>query len=260
MSTEQFEKYTSGKLIGKEKSDFEASLARNPTLQEQYDVYIMQQSYLQTQKQKAIVKQSMDNALQEFKQEHKGKVQGESGNVIEMPKEEVRKQSMLYYLIPAAVAAMLILGLFIRPLFDATSSSGNDLYANYFNPDAISLQTRSTNAASILKAEQAFNAKNYELAYQQFENLSDEANGGDPQLQFYQGISALGAGNLDEGKQILEPLLTHSVFGAGSRYYLALLMIKQDDIANAKQSLGQIPSISSYYKTAQELLQKLLSE
>lgn len=256
MSTEQFEKYYKGELIGKEKTDFETLLADNPSTKEQYEVYVMQHSFLQTHQQKAMTKQSMDSVLEQFKLEHQDKVHDLSSNV-GIPSTEQKRQSKMVYFIPAAVAAMLVLGLFIRPLFDNATTSTDNLYANYFNPESISLQTRSTNDSSASEAEKAFNDTNYDLAYQKFEKLVAITENTDPQLQFYQGVSALGANKLTEAKQTLEPLLSHSVFGAGANYYLALLNIKQDDITKAKNLLDQIPSSSSYYKTSQELLKKL---
>lgn len=166
-------------------------------------------------------------------------------------------RSKLLYMIPAAIAAVVLLGIFITQTMTTDQLSPESMYASYATVAPLSFSTReSKTEESLLKAQTLFNEKNYTDALPYFKMILVE-NPTNSKAVFYQGYAKIASGDVPGGRADLEPLLSHPLFQHTARFHLALSYLKMDDVDSARSLLSKIPESSNHYGDAQEILGQL---
>lgn len=237
------EKYLSNQLTPEERTSFEVELDTNENLKLRLKILKSQKSYLKNQEAITRSRSAISDVSQEFRKQFQA--------------PEVKKTSKIIYLIPSAIAAMLIVGLFIRPLITATDTSSSALFADYFHPTQLSLLTKNDSNNELLQnAQITFNQENYTEAIGHLTELIDREPANE-QFRFNLAVAELGAGQSNQAITKLEQFYEHPLYGSAALWYAALSYLKLENIVNAKTSLNAIPTDSSYFEAAQQLLKKL---
>lgn len=235
------DKYLSNELNADERLKVEELLSKDEAIQLRLKLLKSQKAFLKNEDAKQKAKSAIESVSEEFKQNDLS--------------TSVKGRSNLRYLIPIAIAATLLLGLFIRPLITSTDTSS--LFSEYYQPAQLSLLTKGdTNAELKQKAQLAFNQQNYHEAVSYLTDLVND-DPSNEQLVFNLAIAELGANQFAAANSRLQSLRVHPVYGPGAHWYSALATIKMGNKENAITLLNNIPSQSSYYTSAQDLLQKL---
>ena len=235
------DKYLSNELSAQDRSAVELALSKDDALSLRLQLLKSQKTFLKNQDAITEAKTAIADLSQEFRE---SKVEPSSPNI----------KRRLFYLIPAAVAALLIIGLFIRPLISSTNTSASEFFGQYFEPAQLSLLTKSDSNTKLMQSAQlAFNQKQYSEAIVHLKELlsNDPTN---EQYIFNLAIAELGVSDHDVSLSRLQPLLDHPIYGSGATWYSALAHLNVDDIEKTMLFLNKIPSQSSYYKSAQALL------
>lgn len=238
-NTEKLDKYLSGELSSAERKKLEIELESNSDLQSQLNTLKMQKSYLKTDDKFKSSRNVIQNISDEFKI-------GES---------EKPSDFKLIYLLPVAVAASLLVALFVLPL--NVSSDADKLFRQHYQPASISLVEKGTSDDELrLNAQSNFNSKNYTNAEKYLTELSAiEKDNLD--ISFYLAIAKIGAQDYNSAISLLKTLEEEGIYSAGAKWYIALANLELDNQDEAKSYLNQIPESSSYYSQARTLLQAL---
>ncbi len=170
------------------------------------------------------------------------------------------KKNKLWWLSYASVAAIaLIIGVSI---FLSSKTSSQELYANYINLSELpSLVERGkTDHKIFIQAQKAFEAKEYDKVLEALTKGVDTIQNNKATMYLYIGISQMELGKFNEAEKTLTRLIKSNLMDAPKgKWYKALLFLKQDDIAKAKEILLEITSSQNNYKyiQAKELLEAL---
>lgn len=159
------------------------------------------------------------------------------------------------YWIAGAAAAAIILILLVPTWFNAPPS-----YQQFAEHRPLSLQERGTSQEELTAIETAFNSTEYETALELLDQyLATQAD--DTQAQIYASIAALELDQVQEAITRLTPISTgQSIYQATALWYLALAYLKQENYAQCKLVLSQIPKDNYWYSKAEQLLKKLPQE
>jgi len=155
-----------------------------------------------------------------------------------------------YKQLMVAASIALLVGFFLF-------NNGEPVYSNFSNHNALELVVRGDNNEAIVKAQDAFNSKNYETALQQLTVLS-ETYTNDTEIELYKGICFLELNIYVEADLIFDAISDgNSAFVHTASWYKALSMLKQGQFEACKYVLQTIPKSADEYNQAQKLLKKL---
>jgi Flp pilus assembly protein TadD len=177
-------------------------------------------------------------------------------NLASIGNEEVvektgRTVKMNWYLWTAAASVALVCAFFFY------TSSSTPEYSAYAHYEPLTLAERGHEDAAALKAQQAFNTKQYPEAVAAI-NVLLEHDGKNDALKIYKGISLLELDRVQEANSLfMEVSHTSSVYKDKALWMLALSALKQKDYKTCESFLKRIPAGSPEYEQAQELLNKL---
>lgn len=162
------------------------------------------------------------------------------------------KKNIWKYYLPLAAAAVLLLGIFIRPIF--TSSSLDQI--NY-EVSPLSFQVRGAESNEILYlSAEAFNQSDYPLAISHLNELI-QANKEVDKARLYKSIALLRTGKHKEARTELELLEPIALFSNASYYYQGLSYLDTEDLSQAKRFFDLVEENSSYFDRAQKRLSQL---
>lgn len=234
--------YISGSLSEEALQVFEEQLKQDESLQKDLKLY---QSMVHHASTKIQVTKSVDlvkDVGKEFK-----------------PSQTIQKHSKgtsaIRYLIPTAIAAMLLIGFFVVPLIQTGSTNSKILDQSIYEVSPLSFSSRSAEANIIYEqAAKAFNSEDYENALQYLSIVL----AGDPEnnkAQFYKGMTLMRMEKLDAARETFESLIDHPLYIHASRYHTGLSFIKEEKYEPAKFAFESIPESSNYFKRAQKVLE-----
>ena len=148
----------------------------------------------------------------------------------------------------AGVALLLIIAWLI-------SRPSNDVYATYFEPHKNVLVPLELD--EVTKTQQVFRAydqQNYEIALIGFDSLLQINN--NPDFRFYRANALMALERNEEARQIFEALLTENAtqFLNETKWYLALIYIKQENYSAAEPLLQDLSSNRFYQEKASAIL------
>ena len=154
-----------------------------------------------------------------------------------------------WWAVAAGLALLLVAWLFLRP------PAHERLYARYQQIPEASFTLRGDAGTQHLKtAEQAFNRKDYAAALQALQAyLADKPD--DPEAQFFSGLCLAGLERWQEAGEVFGQIAgSRNVWAAEARWQQALVLLRQNQIARCKETLGSISPDDAHYRQAQELL------
>ncbi|WP_109301938.1 tol-pal system YbgF family protein [Aquimarina sp. AU474] len=172
-------------------------------------------------------------------------------------KQKKNNRSWWSYAGIAAVA--LIIGVTV---FLSSNTSSQELYANYINLSELpSLVERGkTDHKIFIKAQKAFETKQYDKVLGILANDLDTIQNNKATIYLYIGISQMELGKFNEAEKTFTRLTKSNLIDAPKgKWYMALLFLKQNNTAKAKEILREIMASKNNYKhdQAKELLELL---
>lgn len=243
MDTQDIIKYLDEELSKEEKNAFEKKLASDGALAKEVEALRQMKSY-------ASEKANETKAILASKKVHESY---RSKKIVES-----KNNSIIKYLLPLAVAAMVVLGIFFRQTTNDVKPSNAELYATYFTPNDLQIVNRSEDDQSLQeKAEASFNSGDYLNADVYISELmqNDEQN---QNLKLHKAICLIQTDRLNDADVLLKTLLPNPLYKNEALYYFAWSKIQQQDLPKAESYLKQIGDQSYRHKQAQELLNRLI--
>ncbi len=234
------DKYLANELDAKEKAFFESKLSSDNEFKKSFTIYKEIQNTLENRIGNKDSENALRNTLKSLSEKH-----------IKAPKKEVKVRTLNQYT-KFLVAASLVLFFSVLWL-----NNKKPKYSDYNNFEAIELTVRGDNSENLLKAEKAFNTKNYKEAASLLKKIVKE----DPSNinnQLYLAFSLMEEDKLPEAKEILIKIKQgNSIYKNKAIWYLAILELKNKDYQASKMYLKQIPKDAVEYEIAKKLLKKL---
>ncbi|MCF6180516.1 hypothetical protein [Lutibacter sp.] len=236
-----FENYLTNKLSNTELQSFEKKLEKDTDFKQEFEIYknlnTSLKSKFENEESEIALKKTLNNLGSQFIKHNKSKKQ----KVISL---------FNYKSLMIAASIALLVSLFIF-------KNGKPVYSDFSNHNALEIVVRGENNGTVVKAENAFNSKNYKEALQQLTILSNTYPN-DTEIKLYQGISNLELGNYTNAETIFNKISEgNSAFATTATWYKALNYLKQKEFKKCKEVLKTIPKSADKFGQAKKLLNKL---
>lgn len=156
----------------------------------------------------------------------------------EMELENVKKKPLAIWL--AIAASILVLIGFSFWAFSDTQSAAQKVFAKNFLPDpGLPTTMGATSEYEFYSGMVSYKRKDYSEALVLWEPLYT-ANPKNDTLVYFMGVANLAKGNTEEAERYLKVAQTQkeSMFAEEAVYYLALTQLKENKVAEAKESLA----------------------
>ncbi|WP_299524930.1 hypothetical protein [uncultured Lutibacter sp.] len=238
-----FDKYLNNELSDLELTSFKEQLKSDIDFKQEFEIYKALEASLSSKFENEEEEKALKTTLSKL------------GSKYLKPENTIKKKGKLIslfsnkqFMVAASIA--LLIGFFIF-------NNGEPVYSDFSSHNSLELVVRSDNSETIIKAQEAFNSKNYEVALEQLTVLS-ETNKNDAEIELYKGICFLELNNYVEADQIFDAISSgKSTFVHTASWYKALSMLKQEQFEACKYVLQTIPESADEYKQAKKLLKKL---
>lgn len=235
----KIDRYLQGELPEEEQQALEARLLEEPELAAELEMRQQMNTYLQTQAQLPDLRDKMAA----LSQEHFGQ--------LDKPKVRQLARRRLFYTVALAAAFAL---LFL--LWDPFGSA--NLYPQFADHPQLALVEKGDQEVLATQAEQAFEAGDYQTAYDALTGLRNQQVD-DPQVLLALGISALELGQLEEARQTFEQLADgQTTLREYGSWYLILTYLKEGNVETTKTLLQQTVFTDSFLDSKAKLLQQKL--
>jgi hypothetical protein len=133
---------------------------------------------------------------------------------------------------------------------------GNSDYSEFYQHENANLVERGSIIKNLKAAQEAFNAKNYKVAIENFEIVLKDYD--KPEVRYFYGISLLEENRFADAETTFTTLQSGtSIYKDKATYNLALSKLKQKQLQECKTYLKQIPEDAEDYEKAQKLLKKI---
>ncbi len=236
----QFENYLSNEMNEEERLSFESRLITDPELKEKFELYQQTSQFLATRFNSD--KRDFESNLKSIS-EHYFNQEAES-------KTKVFKLKNYYFAIAASVIFFLGLMVFLQ--------NSNPEYNDFNQHETASFTERNSSDESsvfLKEAQDFFNQKKYDSALRAFQKMIPMNNA---EENLFYGITLLETDHLDKAKVVFVEIENGtSVYRHKATWYLALLALKENDLAACKVYLKKLPNNADDYEKAQKLLNEL---
>lgn len=247
---ERIDAYLNGELQGEELKAFEEAVQNDEALRN--EVRLFKDIDLAVQDKAAIAFQKM------VQEEGEAFLQQE-----DQPQAKIRKMGARQWAVAATILLLLISGAFWWSKSSATVISGPEMYAQNYTTYSLNVEMRGgdTNGSSFEEGIISYQAGNFSQASQLFALLV-VANPEDMVLTFCLANAYLNETppRVEEAQQLFEQIIRdgESIYVPRSEWYLGLILLKQEDLENAKKHLTRVAvSGDNYAVQAQEILTKM---
>lgn len=133
---------------------------------------------------------------------------------------------------------------------------GNSDYNEFYQHENADLVERGNIVKNLKAAQEAFNAKKYKVAIENFEIVLKDYD--KPEVRYFYGISLLEENKFADAETTFTKLQSGtSIYKYKATYNLALSKLKQKQIKECKIYLKQIPEDADDYEKAQKLIKKI---
>ena len=244
----QIEQFIAGELEGVHLQKFEQKLQTDKSLKAELKLHQKVQEMMQ--------KQAEEQLKSELKTIINSADNGQQGGKV----VSISRRKWAFW---AAAAMLFLVAGPVYFILVNQPTSGQDLFAQHFEPYDINMGLRgSSEAVDIQKlqtqAKAAYEQKNYDTAIDLLTQLS-EKEPAKPDYKLYIGLSQLASDNPDLASPIFESLSTDPTFDEVAEWYLAMCYLKKEKLEMAKAKLGNIAAKSNheFKKQAAEILEKL---
>lgn len=152
------------------------------------------------------------------------------------------------------IAASLIIVLGLGGFYILQKSADDRRYARFlYKDEGLPITMGITDNREYTAAMNAYKSGDYELAKKKFGDLLVSAPQNDT-AQYYLAMILINQNDMHEATTVLQKIITkpESAFNSNAKYFMALIYIKQHEIEKAKQLLNQVNS-----SKADELLRDL---
>ena len=239
----EFENYLKNELTEIEKKAFENKLQSDADFKQEFEIYKALETSLSSkfknEEGEKELRKTLTNLGNQYINEEKG------------TKKKFKVISLFNYkkLMFAASIALLI-GFFIF-------KNGNPVYSDFANHSNLELVVRGDSNEILLKAQEAFNAKNYKTAFAQLTILEEQLPN-DIEIQLYKGICLTEMDQFSQAETIFNTISDgNSAFKYKATWYKALNLLKQENFEACKEVLKTIPESAEEFEQAKKLLKKL---
>lgn len=238
-----FEDYLNNEMQPEAKIDFENKLQSDNDFNQNFEVYKETTSFLETK---------FDPATFDFKQNLKSISQNSFSENNEVIANEKTIKVIAFKPWQYAVAACVTL--FIGSLFFMQNSNPN--YTDFNQHEEAYLTERGATSKNLKEAQDAFNAKKYEVALPLFESVLKVDSR--PEVQYFYGICLLESNKINQANVIFQKLkFGKSIYRNKAIWNLALAQLKQKNYKVCKEILLSIPKDYEEYDKVEKLLKKL---
>ena len=232
-------RYLEGDLNAEELHDFEEKLKNDVEFSEDVRLY---------QEIENSLEQDFDNANSEDELRKTLKKLAQKNNSTSNQTKVFVLRHYSKWLVAASIA--LVAGLFF---FRNTTPT----YADYNQHQKMEISVRGSSSEMLVKAQEAFNKKDYHLANVHLSRLSEYYKD-NAELQLYYGISLLETDQYDLANIVFTNIAkSSSILKDEAHWYLALTALKQKDNKTCKKYLLKIPEESEFYDRAKSLIKRL---
>ncbi|MFD0861102.1 tetratricopeptide repeat protein [Sungkyunkwania multivorans] len=235
-----FEDYLAGDLSKEAAVDFEAQLSADSELANELEAYKNISKFLESEFSEE--KKAFTTNLEAISNEHFNK------------KEEKRETKVIRFRpwqYAAAASIVILIGVYVF------SFSGTPAYQDYAIYETVSLVERGEGEELLLKAQNAYNSKNFQEAEALFKEVL-KTGADNAEVQFYLGRSLLEVNKFKEADAVFETLSKgNSAYKYEARWYQALGKLKNLDYKGCEEILKTIPKEAGMYRQARKLLRKL---
>lgn len=230
------QQYIQGELSDTKRANFALRLKKEPELKAELEWQQKTSDFLQRQTARAHLKETFIEIEDDYFSENS------TAKVV-----SIKRRKWIGIATIVAAAAVLLL------IFNPFASPG--LYEKYAQPSALSLAQKSDANAIALRAETAFNARKFSVAYEALSDYLNE-NPDDTLALLYQGMAATEINKYAEAEQIFIQIRDgQTALRESGRWYLALLYVRKGELEKAKIELQGISTDA--YPQAADLLQEL---
>ncbi len=238
-----FDNYLNKELSASELISFEEKLQSHADFKQEFEIYKALETSLASKFKNEEAEKELRNTISKL-----------GSKYIKSEKSTKNKGKLIslfnYKKLMVAASIALIIGFFLF-------NNGEPVYADFSNHKNLELVVRGDNNEAFIKAQDAFNSKNYKEALEQLTILS-ETNSNDTEIELYKGICYLELNIYVEADVLFDALSSgDSAFVNTATWYKALSMLKQEQFEACKYVLKTIPESADEYKQAQKLLKKL---
>jgi hypothetical protein len=232
-----FDRYLAHEMPADERAAFEATLASDTTLADKLRLYQEIQDIVGPRYQREEQEIAFRKNLELIGHEEIAHAKGRTINI-------------RWYIGAAASIALICAVLFYTSL-------STPEYSDYAHYEPLALVERGTEDATLLKAQQAFNARQYADAVDAINTLLAR-DGENDALRLYKGIALLELDRVAEANTLFTEVSSRpSIYKNKAWWMLALSALKQKDYKTCEDFLKKITAGSPEYKQAQDLLDKL---
>jgi tetratricopeptide (TPR) repeat protein len=220
-----------------EKLEFENQLQNDADIKQKFEIYKETNQFLATKfsQQTLDFKKNLDAIAKEHfaEKEHK--------------KTKVIAFKPWQYAVAASIAILFGTWFMMQE---------NSDYSEFYQHENANLVERGSIIKNLKAAQEAFNAKNYKVAIENFEIVLKDYD--KPEVRFLYGISLLEENRFADAEATFTKLQSGtSIYKDKATYNLALSKLKQKQLVECKMYLKQIPEDAEDYEKAQKLLKKI---
>lgn len=236
------EKYFEGDLSPSELAAFETLMKNGKDFKEIVDLYEEIENSLTSRANNQKEENDLRNTFEDL-----GKVYIKS-DVNEKKSKIFSLKRISTYLVAASLVVF-------ASLFYYNNSKIS--YSDFANHPNIDLVVRGNTNEHLVKAQDAFNVKNYKLAATEFQIIIDK-DATKVDLQLYLAISLIEQNKFVLADSILEKIkVGKSIYKNKAIWYLALSKLKQKKYVVCKEILMTLPKESEDYEKAKKIINKL---
>ncbi|GGI55985.1 tetratricopeptide repeat protein [Winogradskyella haliclonae] len=239
-----FENYISKSLSDKEVLAFEEKLSSDSEFRKDFETYKELSEFLEHSYGEAKASKDFETNLKAISNTYFNKQEHQA---------QPLKKSKRFKISQLAIAATVIvfLGLFI---FNRFSAPGYEDYSDY---GVISLSVRGNVEDVVIKAQKAFNEKNYKDAEVYLSEILKTDSDND-EVKLYRAISQIEQDKFEEADTVLKQIFSgKSAYKNEALWYAALSKLKQEDTKACVALLKGLSEDTIYYEKAQKLIDKL---
>jgi tetratricopeptide (TPR) repeat protein len=236
---EQIALYVNGDMTGEELLQFEQTLLRDNSLQEDVQEFRNVLAALRSKLAPDAKDAALTQTLESFNEEYFGH------------KTRPVKLYIRWASVAAAVAIILVVTVF-HPWRE------NDLYREYATMQIVPPAERGESTdARLTAATEAFNYGEFKKARDLFDKIHQQ-DPGNAMVSFYYAVSLIETDDQGRAVAILTDLYNgNSLFKYDAAYYLGLSYLKKGDKASCKDWMQKVPAGNTHYAQATSLLEAL---
>lgn len=238
-----FESYLNNEMSSDEKIIFEEKLQNDSQFKANFNLYKETTSFIENK---------FDFKTIDFKENLKSISESHFSEILPSSKRQVKSKVIQfkpwYYAVAASVAILFGTWFFMQ--------NSIPQYEDYNQHENANLVERGSVIKNLKAAQDAFNAKNYKVAIQNFEIVLKEYD--KPEVRYFYAISLLENNQYTDAESTFTKLQSGtSIYKDKATWNLALSKLKQKQFEECKNYIKQLPEDAEDYAKAQKLLSNL---